>query len=462
MLDCASEYTSEFVDLLDLLKRPEGKTLEFKRDLSSPDGVLRSLVAFANTSGGTVLVGVEDRTRHVRGVREPLDLEERLANLISDLIVPRLVPELEIIPWRRSHVLAIQVYASPVRPHYLRREGLDRGVYVRVGSTNRRADRELIDELRRFARGEAYDEQPMPGLGSEALDFRAASESFAPLRRLRRNDLQTLRLMTTHQGRNVPTVGGILLFGENREQHFPDAWIQAGRFHGVDKSRIADRTDIRAHLVQAVEETIAFVEKHALRAAEIGPVRRRERWSVPPVAVREAVVNAVVHADYAQRGAPIRLAIFDDRLEVENPGLLPFGLTLEDLPRGISRLRNRVIGRTFHALGLIEQWGSGIQRMTAACRDAGLASPTLEEIGARFRVTLWLEQVDVPAVDETEEAILGTLRDGTGRVTSEIAKVIGLTPRATRTRLVRLVERGLVREVGTSPQDPKRRYFLSS
>jgi ATP-dependent DNA helicase RecG len=76
----ASEYTSEHVDLLDLLKRPEGKTLEFKRDLSSPDGVLRSLVAFANTSGGTVLIGVEDRTRHVRGVKEPLDLEERLAN----------------------------------------------------------------------------------------------------------------------------------------------------------------------------------------------------------------------------------------------------------------------------------------------------------------------------------------------------------------------------------------------
>jgi predicted HTH transcriptional regulator len=450
------------MDLLDLLKRPEGKTLEFKRDLSSPDGVIRSLVAFANTAGGTVLVGVEDRTRHVRGVQEPLDLEERLANLISDHIVPRLVPELEILPWRRSHVLAIQVYASPVRPHYVRREGLDGGVYIRVGSTNRRADRELIDELRRFARGEAYDEQPIPDLDSEALDFRAASESFAPIRRLRRADLETLRLLMTHQGRKVPTVGGILLFGKNREQHFPDAWIQAGRFSGRDRSRIADRTEIHSPLVRAVEDAIAFVQKHAFHGAEIGPVRRRERWSVPPVAIREAVVNAVVHADYAQRGAPIRLAIFDDRIEVENPGLLPFGLTLEDLPRGISRLRNRVIGRTFHALGLIEQWGSGIQRMTAACRDAGLLPPTLEEIGTRFRVSLWLERIGVLAVDDIEEGILGALRGGAGRVTSEISKVIGLTPRATRTRLARLVERGLVREVGTSPQDPKRQYFLSS
>lgn len=164
-----------------------------------------------------MLIGVEDRTRHVRGVQDPLDLEERLANLISDHIVPRLVPELEILPWRRSHVLAIQVHASPVRPHYLRREGLDSGVYVRVGSTNRRADRELVDELRRFARGETYDEQPMLDVDSEALDFRAASESFAPVLRLRRTDLETLRLVTPYQGRKVPTVGGILLFGKNRE-----------------------------------------------------------------------------------------------------------------------------------------------------------------------------------------------------------------------------------------------------
>src|SRR5439155_21567804 len=149
-----------------------------------------------------------------------------------------------------------------------------------------------------------------------------------------------------------------------------------------------DGAEIRTYPVTAVGEAIAFVEKHALHGADIGRVRREEHWSVPPVAVREAIINAVVHADDAQRGAPIRLAIFDDRLEIENPGLLPFGLTLEDLPRGISKLRNRVIGRVFHALGLIEQWGSGIQRMSAACHDAALAAPVFEELATRFRVTI--------------------------------------------------------------------------
>ena len=402
---------------------------------------------------------MEDRSRHARGVSEPLDLEERLANLISDLIVPRLVPEIEILPWRRTQVLAVQVHPSSGRPHYLKRDGLAGGVYVRVGSTNRRADPELIDELRRFARGEAFDEQPMPGLDSEGLDFRAASESFAPVRKLARRDLDTLRLVTSHQGRQVLTVGGMLLFGRDRERHFPDAWIQAGRFQGADKSRIIDRAEIRSFPLRAVEQAIAFVEKHTLHGAEIGAVRRKERWSLPPVAVREAVINAVVHTDYAQRGAPLRLSIFDDRLEIENPGLLPFGLTLEDLPHGVSKLRNRVIGRVFHALGLVEQWGSGIQRMAAACRDAGLAAPVFEEIATRFRLTIATARIGRPALQATDEAILARLAAANGLITSDVAKTIGLTPRATRTRLARLVGRGLVREVGTGPQDPKRRYF---
>jgi len=382
-------------------------------------------VAFANTAGGTLLIGVEDRSRHVRGVADVLDVEERLANLVSDRISPRIVPEIEILPWRRTQVLALQVHPSPSRPHHLIREGPAAGVFVRVGSTNRRADAELIEELRRFARGEGFDEQPMPGLDLEVLDFRAASESFAAVRKLTRRDLETLRLVTEHQGRKVPTVGGVILFGEERERHFPDAWIQAGRFAGIDKSRILDRAEIRSILVRGVEEAIAFVQKHSWHGAEIGAVRRTDRWSVPPEAVREAVINAVVHTDYSQRGAPIRLSIFDDRLEIENPGLLPFGLTIEDLPHGVSKLRNRVIGRVFHALGLIEQWGSGIQRMTAACRAAGLGSPVFEELATRIRVTIPTTRVGPAVVDETDQAIIESLSSGQGRATSEIAAAIG-------------------------------------
>lgn len=235
--------------------------------------------------------------------------------------------------------------------------------------------------------------------------------------------------------------------------------FKVGRFQGSDKSKIVDRAEIHSYPIRAIEETITFVEKHSLRGAEIGAVRRRERWNLPPIAVREAVINAVTHADYSQCGAPIRVSIFDDRLEVENPGLLPFGLTVEDLHRGISKLRNRVIGRVFHELGLIEQWGSGVQRMAAVCREAGLPRPVFEEIAVRFRVTISTEGVSRSVIDVVDQSIMDVLARGEGRLTSEIAKAIKMTPRATRTRLARLVGRGLVREVGTGPQDQKRRYY---
>ena len=447
------------MDLLDALRSPEGKTLEFKRDLSSPEGFLRTVVAFANTSGGVLLVGVEDRSRHVRGVADPFALEERIASLVSDSIGPRLLPDLEILPFRKMHVVAVRIHPSPARPHHLVRAGVQNGTYVRVGSTNRRADDALIAEMQRYARGEAFDERAMPGLDSEAIDFRAASVSFATVRRLGKRELQTLRIMTEYHGHEVPTAGGLLLFGHDRLRHFPDAWIQAGRFRGSDRATIDDQAEFKGPLTVAIEEAIRFVEKHSTHGARVGRMRRTETWSLPPAAVREAVINAVAHCDYSQSGAPIRVSIFDDRLEVENPGLLPFGLTVSDLPLGVSKLRNRVIGRVFHELGLVEQWGSGVQRMFAACRDAGLAPPLLEEVGIRFRVTLRIGRIQPATLDDIDQAIVAMVHEPEGLATREIANRIKLTPRATRTRLAALVALGLVSEVGTGPQDPKRRYF---
>jgi ATP-dependent DNA helicase RecG len=450
------------MNLTSLLRQTEGKTLEFKRDLSSTAGVLRTVVAFANTGGGTLLIGVEDGSRRVRGVADPLALEERLANVLSDGVVPRLVPDIEVLPWRSTNILAVQVYPSPSRPHHVKQAGADAGVYVRVGSTNRRADDELVAELRRASLGKPFDEQAMPDLDSEAVDFRLASECFAQVRKLKRSDLVLLRLLVPHQGRKVPSAGGILLFGRSRAEHFPDAWIQAGRFAGADKTHIVDSAVLTGPLPGIVEAAVEFVQKHGLHGYQIGALRRTETWTLPPVALREAVVNAVVHADYAQRGAPLRISIFDDRVEVENPGLLLPGLTVEDLTRGVSKLRNRVIGRVFQALGLVEQWGSGIQRMNAACRDAGLPAPELEEIGMRFRVTLRTTRGQAPSLGSIDQQILDMLAGGAGRSTNEIATRIERTPRAARTRLASLVERGLVREIGSSPQDPQRRYYKAT
>ncbi len=447
-------------NVAELLSQHEGKTLEFKRDLSSPDKVMRTLVAFANSAGGVLLVGVEDGSRKVIGVPDVTKVEEQLANFISDRIEPRLVPEIHMIPWRKGHVLAVEVYPSPSRPHYIKVAGFPAGVYVRVGSTNRQADVAVVAELQRTVRGRAFDEEAMPELNSEAIDFRVASECFAPVRTLTPKDLRLLQLVTTHQRREVPTVGGVILFGADRLKEFPDAFLRAGCFKRTDRSEIVDSASITDSPVLAVGKALQFVQRNTRRALEIKDVRHQEVWEFPVVALREAIVNALVHADYSQRGAPLRLAVFSDRIEVENPGNLPSGMTIEDIRRGASKLRNRVIGRVFHELKLIEQWGSGIQRMTAACRQAGLPEPQLEEIGSGFRVTFRRERGIQPRADEVDANIINFLRRAPGASTSKIAAQTKRSSRAIQSRLKRLVESGQIVAVGSSAKDPRKGYHL--
>src|SRR5579864_9478683 len=158
--------------------------------------IFKCLVAFANAGGGIVVIGVEDGSKNVRGVPDVLAAEEKLANLVSDSIRPRLVPDIEVMPWRNLNVLAVQVYPSNTRPHYLERLGPADGVFIRIGSTNRKADAPQIDELKRLNWMNSFDEQAIPDLKSEAIDFRAASESFAPYRQMTAQAWSTLRVTT--------------------------------------------------------------------------------------------------------------------------------------------------------------------------------------------------------------------------------------------------------------------------
>jgi len=266
------------------------------------------------------------------------------------------------------------------------------GVYVRLGSTNRKADRELIAELSRTSSGVSYDELPMPDLAEEDLDIEAAQKSFSGIHELTREELLTLKLLVKDQGRDVPTHGSMLLYGKRRDYYFPDAWVQCGRFIGKDKAYIFDHIDIHDHLPDAVESIILFLKKHAMRGADFSDIRRRDIWSIPLTILREVIINALVHADYSQIGAPIRVSFFDDRIEIENPGILLPGMTIEDVKSGVSKIRNRVIARVFRELDLIEQWGSGFRRILKEAEEQGIPEPVIEEIGMRVRVTVFLSE----------------------------------------------------------------------
>lgn len=446
--------------LPELLAKEEGKTLEFKENCRPTQRILRTVVAFANTAGGTLVFGVRDRTKEVIGLSDPLKEEERLANLFADNIRPMLIPDIRIISWRDRAIIVVLV-PHLIGPYYLRSEGPAKGVYIRLGSTNRRAGPEIIAEIQRLAVNTSFDEQPCTELNSEAIDFRAASEFFAQVSlKLTPAKRHSLNLLVDHGGREVPTRGAVLLFGKKRRDLFPDAVIRCARFRGTDKSRFLDQVEIDEYLPRAVESAMAFVERHTAQALEIERVRRKEIPEYPPAAIREAIINAIVHADYSIGGMSINVAVFDDRIEISNPGSLPFGLTLEAAIAGVSKLRNRVIGRVFRELKLIEQWGSGMGRMISACAEAGLRPPHFEEIGNSFRVTLFSGKIAMSPVPEWQRQLLRYLAKKYEISTRDAAQIWQISDRAARARLRKLVSVGILAEIGTGPKDPKKVYVL--
>lgn len=412
------------------LQTPEGKCLEFKQDLSSPRNLLKTLVAFANTAGGRVVIGVEDRTRTPLGIANPLEEEERLCNLIADSISPRLVPNVEMTTVDGKTLLVVKVFLSNSRPHYLRAEGPDAGVYVRLGSSNRQADRELIAELRRSVEGVSFDEMPMPDLSRDDLDIAAAQKAFGTSGLLDEQNLLTLKLLTRHQNRLVPTQGAILLFGKERTKHFADAWIQCGRFFGTEKINIFDHCELDLPLPLAVDEVMLFLKKHAFRGADLSELRRKDVWSIPLGILREVIINALVHSDYSQRGAPIRVVFLDDRIEVESMGILLPGLTIDDMKKGVSRIRNPVIARVFKELHLIEQWGTGVRRIFAEARELKLPEPKIEEIALRLRFTIFLAKPHTPSPKtgkkHPKQAATDTTEQATEQVTEQVKRLLAV------------------------------------
>jgi ATP-dependent DNA helicase RecG len=165
-------------------------------------------------------------------------------------------------------------------------------------------------------------------------------------------------------------------------------------------------------------------------------------------------------SDYAVKGVFITIAIFDNRIEFTNPGSLPFGLTLKQALNGSSKIRNRVIGKVFRELKLIEQWGSGLRRIIDACRQRGLKSPDFEELNNQFRVTLYSTPVTERILLPWQDQIIDYLQTHGKITTKEAASLLQVTSRTARERLKSLVELGLIKKVGTSAKDPYSLHIL--
>lgn len=437
-----------------LLVLNENKTVEFKENTTSLISIIKTVIAFANTSGGSIIIGIQDKSKKVIGVTNPLQEEERLSSAIADSIEPLVIPDIQILSFRNKELFIIQVphLAGPV---YLKSAGLERGTYVRLGSTNRIADSETILTLQMLARNISFDELPCMKTTIADIDDEKINASLSPvLGKITKKQYESLGLLTRQHAQQRPTNAGILLFGRDRLKWFPDAIIMCVCFSDETHEEIIDQQIIQSSLISAHETVFAFIRRNTKMRAKINEGEREDIPQYPPKAIREAFINAIVHADYALKGSRIQVSIFSDRIEITNPGALPYGQTMELALSGISRMRNRIIGRLFREVKLIEQLGTGIKRIINVYEKIQAKKPLFEEIDAHFRVTLYSTDTVVADLEKWEEQLIVKLQKESELSTTEIAKLWDVTTRTARTRLKKMLGMNLIDRIGTSAKDP--------
>ncbi|MBD8490025.1 putative DNA binding domain-containing protein [Echinicola sp. CAU 1574] len=386
--------------LTDQIQQGESKTLELKESLPKNESIAKTIVAFSNTSGGKLIIGVNDQLSIV-GIDDTMlfEIQDKIASIISDSCFPGIIPDIYSVNIEHKLVLVIEVVRGNQKPYYLKNKGQEEGCYIRIGATNRLADPATIAELERQKHHISYDEEVYYDLELNKLDLSPLLDKFKHTGKPLNNEkLENLKLIKTSNDKIYPSNALMVILGK-----FPHCTIKCARFKGTTMETFIDKKEYSGDIFTALENTQNFVLNHINLQAEIKGLYRDEKYEIPVVALREALVNAIVHRDYVNQGRDIKVGIYDDIVNIVSPGSLPNNITMDDIFNGRSEVRNRVLANVFKELGLIEQWGSGINRIINACKNYGLQSPIIQEKNDYFDIEFIRPQITVSSKESIEQ-----------------------------------------------------------
>lgn len=389
-------------ELKTALRQGEGKDLEFKADVNTDRKTfLKTVVAFANGIGGTIIFGIDDKTHAVTGfsASDVFFKMDALANSIADNCQPIITPDIDCFAVDDKTIIVVNIAEGSQKPYCYKPEGFLTGIYIRFAGTTRRAtdyqQRELYFEQKRYSFDQTkthqqISEQDVAHLCRRLLQHaetrRLDLRKEAPTRPIGKAQLIAEHLIHEDNGRLFASPGFQLLSG-NLTEH-PDARIRCALFKGLTRTVFIDRKEFDGPIDEQIESAVQFVLRHINRGARIDSLYRQDLYELPVDSIREIITNAVCHRSYLASGA-IFVNIYDDRLEVISPGMLPSGLTVEAMIEGQSKIQNRGIAPMFAYMNLIEAWGSGIPRLFENCRIYGLPSPKITEQGTDVRVEIF-------------------------------------------------------------------------
>jgi len=435
-----------------ILPKAESETVEFKTSFN--DEVIVSLVAFSNTKGGIVYIGFED-SRIVKGVQLGKETTIQWVNEVKNKTVPAIIPDIQLLEIEGKQVVSMHAMEYPVKPVSFRNK-----YFKRIANSNHLMSTDEIANEHLKTINSSWDFYPDPNHNKDDISIEKVRLFINTIEqntqcKVELSELNFLAKLEIVRNARL-TFGGYLLFAKD---YCTISDLQIGRFKSP--TTIIDSISLNTDLFTEVNEIIAFIKKHLMVEYIItGDPQRAERYNYPLEAIREIVINMIVHRDYRDRSASI-IKIFDDRIDFFNPGKLYGNLTIKDLlsDNYTSQTRNKLIAKAFKEAGLIERYGSGIKRILTICKAYGVKAPMFEEAAQGFKVTLFkvTDKVTDSVTDKVTDKlttnqtqIIRLILTNRNITTMELSAKIQISQRKIKANLSKLKSLGLVKRIGPS------------
>ena len=419
----------------------ESETLELKEIVV--EDIKKEIIAFANSAGGTLYVGVAD-DGNIVGVENPDMVIQQISNMVRDSIKP------DITMFTRyaaknvegKQIVAVEIQRGTERPYYLAKKGLrPEGVYVRQGTSSVPATSTAIRRMIKDTDGDSFE--AMRSL-EQNLTFQATEKEFA-LRDLAFgiSQMKTLGILNTD---GIYTNLGLLLTEQCAHT------VKAAVFEGINQSIFRDRQEFTGSLLQQMNEVYEYIDRRNQVHSTFDKLRRIDTRDYPEVAIREALLNSLVHRDYSFSASTL-ISVYDDRIEFTSIGGLPAGVSLDDIMLGLSVCRNPKLANVFYRLELIEAYGTGMKKIMGAYENSN-KKPVIETTDNAFKIILPNLNEDVgslPVADagsEAERQVLEFIKKNGSISRKETETAVNLKQTAAGRLLSKMIQKKLIVQIG--------------
>lgn len=366
----------------------ESSRIEFKSTIPKNDQIVNTVIGFCNTLGGKIIIGVNDNGI-IEGINEEIAQIslEWLDKMIYETCTPPIIPLVYLQRLDSKVLIIIEVSSGMNKPYYKTAKGLAEGVFVRLGRSTMKANADMIEELKWQSRGMSFDTLPVykakvDDLVIENIEYFLTHRRNQKKIKVNEEVLNSYDLIVTEQGQLYPSVAGILMFCTQPQKYLPEAYILCSHFSGNSgREAIASRV-IEGNLFEQFDGAYDFILSQLNKSYVIKGKLREEQYEIPTTAIREALMNAILHRNY-HIPSPIKIAIYRNRVEFFSPGNFFGPLDLSSLESGITYMRNGAIAKILWESKYVEKMGSGFIEIFESYRQANLVPPEVVE-GTNF------------------------------------------------------------------------------